>query len=316
MNKTKNRLIVILFILLIIIGRCDGQGFNGLPVIPSGQQGDNTDALQRSNNQYTGFPFSSNQYRYQSFDNNQYTTTQSSVSVSNNRLVSEQQLSHNNNSSTTEYSSNSNYVEHNPDGRSTTTPTTIANTNTSLRDNYSLYPSHHLRQGSAAMQNTLGNSRSMVEHAQANNTATASQQLAHSIHEVSGLAAAYAYHQYHHQQQQQHQQAQVTPTNRQHQLPQPQAIPQPPPPPSAHTHYQNLLGQTNRPYNTTGTGQLDEENLSSHQHSRELTVPHHNNNNNTHPVHSSERHDPKSAYLAETYRNAQHITTTPGRFFF
>nr|CAH8857248.1 unnamed protein product [Trichobilharzia regenti] len=298
------------------LGRCDGQGFNGLPVIPSGQQGDNTDALQRSNNQYTGFPFSSNQYRYQSFDNNQYTTTQSSVSVSNNRLVSEQQLSHNNNSSTTEYSSNSNYVEHNPDGRSTTTPTTIANTNTSLRDNYSLYPSHHLRQGSAAMQNTLGNSRSMVEHAQANNTATASQQLAHSIHEVSGLAAAYAYHQYHHQQQQQHQQAQVTPTNRQHQLPQPQAIPQPPPPPSAHTHYQNLLGQTNRPYNTTGTGQLDEENLSSHQHSRELTVPHHNNNNNTHPVHSSERHDPKSAYLAETYRNAQHITTTPGRFFF
>ncbi|CAH8584532.1 unnamed protein product [Heterobilharzia americana] len=246
------------------LGRCDGQSSSGLS-IPSIQQGSQAESLQ-CDNPYntTGFSFSPNQYRYQSVHNNNQYNTQSSVSSSS-RLLNEHILSNNNSAS--EYShSNSKYLEHNPGG-------------TSIRDNnYSLYPSHLPQTTPYGVHNAL--SRSM-EEAQLNTTS----QLVHSIHGVSGLAAAeaaaaaaYAYRQYHQQQTQA--------TNRQNLIPQP---------PSAHTHYQNLLNQSNRSYYT---GQI-EENSSQ----RDLTL---------YTAHS-ERRDPKAAYLAETYRNAQ---VAPGRFFF
>ncbi|CAL8080487.1 unnamed protein product [Calicophoron daubneyi] len=107
--------------------------------------------------------------------------------------------------------------------------------------------------------------------------------LAHSIHEVSGLAAAeaaaaaaYAYHQYHQQQQASRQGLGVQSAG-------------------AHSHYPNLLNPSPRNYYP---GQLEE-----HFSPRDLALY----------TAYSERRDPKSAYLAETYRGTQ---ATPGRFLF
>ncbi|CAH8589444.1 unnamed protein product [Schistosoma rodhaini] len=153
-----------------------------------------------------------------------------------------------------------------------------------LDSNTHPFYSSHLHQTTNIMHNALSKS---IEQSQSNSAS----QLVHSINEVSNLAAAeaaaaaaYAYHQY-------QQQAQVI--NRQHSIISQQ-------PPSTYLNYQNLFNQTNRSY-SHHSGQLDEQ-LSQRG---DLTLY----NNTTH----SERHDPKAAYLAETYRNAQ---ITPGRFLF
>ncbi|KER31653.1 hypothetical protein T265_02159 [Opisthorchis viverrini] len=144
------------------------------------------------------------------------------------------------------------------------------------QDPYSLYQ-QQLRQSSHAHHML---SRSM-EHSQPQ-TAT---QLAHSIHEVSGLAAAeaaaaaaYAYHQYH-QQQQAHRHGLAAHAS------------------NAHSHYQNLLSPTSRGYYP---GQLDE-----HLSPRDLAL---------YSAQASERRDPKSAYLAESYRSSHGAAS--GRFLF
>ncbi|KAA0201228.1 hypothetical protein FBUS_07174 [Fasciolopsis buskii] len=159
-----------------------------------------------------------------------------------------------------------------------------------LSDPYQLY-SPHLRQSSSHMHPAL--SRSIDQQQLASPThvqpqsAAAAAHLAHSIHEVSGLAAAYhAYHQYHQQQQAgRHGLGVPVPTS-------------PVPTPGAHAHYHNLLNAQSRAYYPPPSG-LDEQ-FSAH---RELGL---------YTAHT-ERRDPKSAYLAETYRESQ---ATSGRFLF
>ncbi|THD28162.1 hypothetical protein D915_001000 [Fasciola hepatica] len=162
-----------------------------------------------------------------------------------------------------------------------------------LSDPYQLY-SPHLRQSSSHMHPAL--SRSVDQHQSSQlaqpthvqpQSAVAAAHLAHSIHEVSGLAAAYhAYHQYHQQQQAgRHGLGVPVPTS-------------PVPTPGAHAHYHNLLNAQSRAYYPPPSG-LDDQ-FSTH---RDLGLY------TTH----SERRDPKSAYLAETYRESQ---ATSGRFLF
>ncbi|KAA3671816.1 uncharacterized protein DEA37_0007789 [Paragonimus westermani] len=141
-------------------------------------------------------------------------------------------------------------------------------------------PYHFYHQQLRQNSHTHVLSRSM-DHAQPQ-TAT---HLAHSIHEVSGLAAAeaaaaaaYAYHQYHQQQQQAHRHGLAVQAS------------------STHAHYQSLLNSN--PRGGYYHGQLEE-----HFSPRDLAL---------YTAHS-ERRDPKSAYLAETYRGSQ---GAPGRFLF
>ncbi|VDP69887.1 unnamed protein product [Echinostoma caproni] len=160
---------------------------------------------------------------------------------------------------------------------------------TGVSDPYQLY-SPHLRQTSSHMHPAL--SRSMdpqppSSHMQPHSAAAAAH-LAHSIHEVSGLAAAYhAYHQYHQQQQQAGRHGLgIPPPNT------------PTPTPGAHAHYHSLLNAQSRGYYPPPSG-LDDQ-FSTHRELGLYTA-------------QTERRDPKSAYLAETYRESQ---ATSGRFLF